>query len=121
MTKLEKLLLSITAVFFVLALALLPRGGSAGRLAEPPWTEPGPPADTTSVEDTLVVTLRQDIDINRADARTLTALPGVGPALAEAIVAYRTEHGPFSTLTELLLVDGFGAATLEGIRQAAEP
>ena len=59
------------------------------------------------------------IDINAADAAELTALPGVGPATAAAIVAYRDEHGPFASLEELLAVPGFGTGTLDAIRSAA--
>ena len=52
-----------------------------------------------------------------ADAAALQTLPGIGPALAERIIAYRTEHGPFRTVEELLEVKGIGEATLEKLRQ----
>ena len=51
------------------------------------------------------------------DAAALQTLPGIGPALAERIIAYRTEHGPFRTVEELLEVKGIGEATLEKLRQ----
>ena len=45
------------------------------------------------------------VDINTADATTLAReLNGVGPARAQAIVAYRTEHGPFKSVDDLALV-----------------
>lgn len=53
------------------------------------------------------------LDINRASATELEALPGIGPALAERIVAYRTAHGPFRAPDGLLDVGGIGAKTLE--------
>lgn len=53
------------------------------------------------------------LDINRASAAELEALPGIGPALAERIVAYRTTHGPFRAPDGLLDVGGIGAKTLE--------
>ncbi|WP_071872417.1 ComEA family DNA-binding protein [Atopomonas hussainii] len=57
------------------------------------------------------------ININTADETTLDrALHGVGPAKAQAIVAYRNEHGPFQTLDELLEVKGIGPAILENNR-----
>ena len=54
------------------------------------------------------------VDINTADAKTLDAsLVGVGPKVADAIVAYRTKHGPFKSVDELKKVKGVGAKTLE--------
>jgi competence protein ComEA len=45
------------------------------------------------------------VDINTADAATLDKeLKGVGPARAQAIVAYRTQHGPFKSADDLSLV-----------------
>ncbi len=44
------------------------------------------------------------VDLNSADAATLATLNGIGPAKAEAIVAYRKEHGPFQTAEQLAQV-----------------
>ncbi len=49
------------------------------------------------------------LDINRADAEALQALPGIGPTLARRIVAYREAHGPFRASGDLLRVPGIGA------------
>ncbi len=110
MTRTEKVFLLLAAVFFVAAFFFLPTRNVA-RQTEPAYTRPGPtplPADGAP----LVITLQTRIDLNTADSRELTALPGVGPTLAEAIVAYREEHGPFTSVSELLRVRGFGEATL---------
>ncbi len=56
------------------------------------------------------------LDLNAADARALATLPGIGPALAERIVAERTAHGPFASPEDLLRVPGIGAGRLERIR-----
>lgn len=54
------------------------------------------------------------IDINTADATTLDrGLKGVGAKTAAAIVAYRTKHGPFKSVDDLVKVKGVGPATLE--------
>lgn len=54
------------------------------------------------------------IDINTADAATLAdAMSGIGPAKAEAIVAYRNEHGPFKSVDDLMLIKGIGTATID--------
>ena len=116
MTKTEKILLLLTAVCFIAALFLLPRGGAA-RQAEETFVLPGP--TPAAAAGTLTVTLERTIDINAASAEELTALPGVGATTAAAIVAYREEHGPFASLEELLLVPGFGPGTLDAVRAAA--
>lgn len=62
----------------------------------------------------------ETIDPNRASAVELARLPGVGPALAERIVAFREEHGGFPTLSSLVEVPGIGSATLERLRPHLE-
>jgi competence protein ComEA len=58
----------------------------------------------------------QKIDINRAEPWLLEALPGIGEVLAQRIVDYRSQDGPFRTVEDLLKVSGIGSATLEQIR-----
>ena len=55
------------------------------------------------------------LDINTADRYALTALPGIGDALAQRIIRYREEHGGFSRPEELLNVEGIGPGKLEAI------
>ena len=117
MTRTEKILLLIAAVFFMLAWLFVPRNGAA-RTAEPVFERPLPTASPLPKEDALYVTVARQVDINHADAAELTILPGVGKVTAEAIVAYREEHGPFASVEELLLVPGLGTSTLEAILAA---
>jgi competence protein ComEC len=56
------------------------------------------------------------LDINAATAEELTSLPMIGVVRAKAIVDYRQQHGPFSSVDKLLDVKGIGPATLTGIR-----
>ncbi|HSJ36385.1 MAG TPA: helix-hairpin-helix domain-containing protein [Acidimicrobiia bacterium] len=57
------------------------------------------------------------IRLNSATAQDLEALPGVGPVLAERIVAHREERGPFETVEDLLEVPGIGESKLASIRE----
>jgi competence protein ComEA len=56
------------------------------------------------------------IDINRATADELDALPGIGKVKANAIVTYRNQNGPFQSVDDLLLVDGISEALLADLR-----
>ncbi len=54
------------------------------------------------------------VNLNTADAQSLAdMLNGVGPAKAEAIVAYRAEHGPFQSVADLSNVKGIGEKIIE--------
>jgi competence protein ComEA len=71
------------------------------------------------------------VDINTADASTLAReLNGVGPARAQAIVAYRNEHGPFKSVDDLRLVKNMPQKVIDnnrellridGVKSAAKP
>ncbi|HJY33156.1 MAG TPA: helix-hairpin-helix domain-containing protein [Actinomycetota bacterium] len=57
------------------------------------------------------------INVNTATPTELEELPDVGEVIAQAIVDYRTENGPFTSVDQLLDVSGIGDATLENIRE----
>jgi competence protein ComEA len=59
------------------------------------------------------------VNINLADAGQLDQLPGIGPVLADRIIANRTAEGPFVTLDDLQRVSGIGPALLEKLAGAA--
>jgi competence protein ComEA len=56
------------------------------------------------------------LDLNRATAAELDALPGIGPTIAAAIVEHRDRHGPFASVEALLDVPGIGDAKLAQLR-----
>lgn len=79
-----------------------------------------------SEEDTLAYPSRvaksgkeitSPIDINVATVAELTTLPGVGKVTAQRIVDYRTAHGKFGSIGELLKVKGIGAKKFERLKQ----
>lgn len=59
------------------------------------------------------------LNVNLADAGELTELPGIGEVLAQRIIDYREEHGPFASMEELVQVSGVGERTLERLREFA--
>ena len=106
-TKSEIFLLAATAVFIALALVIhfTDRSGSdRGSYSVRTWRTEEPSGQLTPV------------DINTADEETLQQLPGIGPALAERIVADRDANGPFATVEDLTRVSGIGEKTLEELR-----
>ena len=56
------------------------------------------------------------VDVNTADRTELGELPGVGNTLADRIIEYRLEHGPFQSFDDLKQVKGIGAKTLENLK-----
>jgi competence protein ComEA len=58
----------------------------------------------------------ETIDLDRADAATLSRLPRIGPALAARIVADRAARGPFGTMDEVSRVPGVGPSVVDAIR-----
>jgi competence ComEA-like helix-hairpin-helix protein len=67
----------------------------------------GPPAPSANVVK---------VNINTASAARLQAITGVGPKLADTIIAYRNAHGLFPRTEDLMKVKGIGKATFEKMR-----
>ncbi len=57
--------------------------------------------------------VRFPININTASPSELDALPGIGPSLANAIITYRNENGPFASPHDIVAVPGIGEKTYE--------
>jgi len=74
-------------------------------------TEQG--SDVAEVSDSADAGL---ININTADAQTLQLLPGIGPAIAERIIAHRETYGAFRIIEEITDVSGIGEARFADIR-----
>jgi competence protein ComEA len=73
---------------------------------------PGPAAAAAAAPTTGTAGPAALVNINTASSVELEALPEVGPVTAQAIVDFRTQNGPFTSVDELLEVSGIGDATL---------
>ncbi len=107
--KIEWLLLGMTALFLCLLLILFHRDQAA--LA-------GSAVETAvQVPQEEILPDLSPLNLNTATEEELAELPGIGEELARRIVEYRTEHGAFQTVEEVMEVSGIGEgkfAALEG-------
>jgi competence ComEA-like helix-hairpin-helix protein len=93
-------------------------GPAVLREAGPHIALPAPPRVSVAASPSRSAPGPGPVDVNRASVTELTALPGIGPALAERIVAAREEDGRFRSVDDLLRVSGIGPAKLERLRGA---
>lgn len=114
------ILLFLTIVFAAFTLGFFwgrnqHRDGISVMLSEQFLTEPTLQTEnnTQIPEETTAISF--PISINQAGKEEIMALPGIGDVLAERIVVYRQEHGGFSSVEELLNVEGLGKKRLEEI------
>ena len=71
------------------------------------------------VKETITQTQTQQngqIDINTATSTQLQLIPGIGETTAQKIIDYRTEHGNFKTIEELMNVSGIGEKKFEQMK-----
>lgn len=72
------------------------------------------PAEQTTTQNTTAAE-NAIVNLNTATFEQLQALPGVGPVLAESILAYRDANGPFLSIADLANIPGIDVATVEAI------
>lgn len=93
-------------------------GGAAssqeGEVELPSSSQPeSTPSDLQETPSTGVSDL---ININTASFEELDSLPGIGPTIAQRIIDYRAQNGPFSAIEDLMNVSGIGPATFEKLK-----
>lgn len=80
-------------------------------------TPPAPPEAGTGPGEVGAEGSPAVVNVNTAGADELETLPGIGPARAADIIAYRERDGPFQSVEDLLGVPGIGPATLDRLRE----
>jgi competence protein ComEA len=92
------------------------------RITRPPETQRAEAASTPDQSKTTADAKAakplpsKRVDLNRAERHELLQLPGVGPSMADGILAYRDAHGPFQRVEDLRSVRGIGVNTLEKLK-----
>jgi competence protein ComEA len=81
-----------------------------------PVATPSPAVRPALRASGTLVAIPAGVDLNRADRTALATLPGIGPTLADRIVAHREAHGPFRQPEDLLVVPGIGVKRLALVR-----
>lgn len=72
-----------------------------------------PKGDDAQTVSALEVAKDYRLDINEATKVQLMELPGVGEMIADRIISYRTENGPYASIDDLLNVKGVGEKKLK--------
>ena len=116
LTKAEKWVLGVTLLFLVLT-----AGYQIGRKRVPAeftvrTAAEALPEETPAVRTEELPAEGAKVNINTAGAEELRTLDGIGETLAERIIAYREEHGPFAAAEDITNVSGIGEGTLEKLR-----
>ncbi len=76
----------------------------------------GAPPAVWSADAPAAAAQMDKVNVNTATVAQLTALPGVGEAIAQAIVEYRDNNGAFRSVDDLLQVKGIGEKKLAALR-----
>lgn len=74
-------------------------------------------ASAASTAETQEPTQEKPLNLNTATQAQLELLPGIGPALAQAILDYRAEFGPFTAPEQLMEVPGIGEKRFAAVEQ----
>ena len=110
----QKLLVVLTLIFGAFVMGVF-TGRNLNRT--PVQIQSLPAVTTAATEETAETAATEPsiININTATSEQFQTLPGIGPVIADRIVAYRDEYGAFESVGELMNVSGIGEKRLEAI------
>ena len=101
---------------------LLGRGSASGDITVSAGLDLSRPASVQIQDDVSVSgpdkeeAEEEKININTADADLLTQLPGIGEVLAQRIIDYLNQNGPFADISDIMDVSGIGPSVFEKIK-----
>lgn len=87
-------------------------GLSGGSVSADGFASDSQTSDRTAADEAV----SQKININTADKETLMTLPGIGESRADAVIAYRQEHGGFSSIEEIQNISGIKTAVFSRLK-----
>lgn len=106
----EKIIVAVVAMFVIFAVGFWLGNRQRGVVVEQPQTSALGLAPVTQTKDDIAA-----VNLNTATAEELATLPGIGEKLAELIVAFREECGPFRSVWALTAIEGIGEGKLNAI------
>ena len=116
LNKAERVVIAVTLAFFLLTVGFqLGRSRTPVEFSVKTASEVKAEKQETASGNVLTDGTER-VNINSADAETLCGLSGIGETLAERIIAYREENGPFSRIEDITKVSGIGSSTFEKLQ-----
>ena len=115
MRKKAELVSAVLALLFIAAAAFVCFAGqSEGIVTQYPATRAQLESGSGDVDELMP---GETVDINSADAGRLMLLPGIGEAIADRVIEYRRENGPFASPEDIMRVSGIGEAKFAAIEE----
>lgn len=112
----EKAACVLTALFILAAAGVTLSANSGPAVAVQTPVSQSAELSGADTEETEELAPGEKVDINKANAAGLQKLPGIGEKLAESILQYRAENGPFASVEDIMNVPGIGQGKFDAMK-----